>query len=457
MTNNKKILRKYGFFIIIAFYMSLVTIPIISQDYEYGEEADAGYGEEADAGYGEEADAGYGEEADAGYEEEADAGYGEEADAGYGEEADAGNSGSEVGATTIIKVPLYQDYRLPMVVDPKNPKLPANHKLSKLRGTVWRGNEVVIRTNKNGALAEYRPFIFFDTKADAIAYKYLPTGQQKLPDFPRMNNYIVLNPLLQTNNYVPMMATKIDSLRNVALDKRIDFTVNPIILNNQSYVTALEKIKLQEEENNKFKDIITVNTNITENIVEFKEETPQVETPVEEFSVTTNRSLSILTNIISSDEVQNISLLEQNTQQESPIEKSEYSFSTDEYPSQDEYLSQKSGDQLGCLQFSPLRMIAQNINQVALNPDQYVINVGGDNSGIFVHETGDIINPYKVIFLALDDAMNLYEYAVENTFDVRDSTSGTSQTARELYLRILDEKISMKQFQKVRMNRNYLD
>ncbi|MDK2818752.1 MAG: hypothetical protein KFW21_04815, partial [Spirochaetota bacterium] len=388
-----------------------------------------------EASYEEEVDADYGEEAS--YEEEVDADYGEEAS--YEEEVDADNNAPEAGATTVIKMPLYQDYRLPMVVDPKNPKLPANHKISKLRGTVWRGNEVVIRTNKNGALAEYRPFIFFDTKEDAIAYKYLSIDQQKLPDFPRMNNYMVLNPLLQTNNYIPMMAVKADPLRNIALDKRIDFTVNPIVLNNQSYVAALEKIRLQEEENNKSKDIITVNTNIMENIIEFK-----AETPIEEFSVTTNRSLSILTNVISSDETQNM-------QQKYSLEKSEYSFSTDEYPSQD------VGDQLGFLQFSPLYMIAQNINQATLDPDQYVINVGGDNSGIFVHETGDIINPYKVIFLALDDAMNLYEYTVENTFDVRDSTSGTSQTARELYLRILDEKISMKQFQKVRMNRDYLD
>ena len=60
MTNNKKILRKYGFFIIIAFYMSLVTIQIISQDYEYGEEADVGYGEEDDAGHEEVAGVGDG-------------------------------------------------------------------------------------------------------------------------------------------------------------------------------------------------------------------------------------------------------------------------------------------------------------------------------------------------------------------------------------------------------------
>ncbi|MDK2818938.1 MAG: hypothetical protein KFW21_05770, partial [Spirochaetota bacterium] len=97
MTNNKKILRKYGFFIIMALYMSLVTIPIVSQDYEYEEEAS--YEEEVDADYGEEAsyeeevDADYGEEAS--YEEEVDADYGEEAS--YEEEVDADNNAPEAG------------------------------------------------------------------------------------------------------------------------------------------------------------------------------------------------------------------------------------------------------------------------------------------------------------------------------------------------------------------------
>ena len=78
----------------------------------------------------------------------------------------------------------------------------------------------------------------FASRAGAQGGRYLPTGQQKLADFPRMNNHTVLNPFSQTNNYVPIVATKIDCLRNVALGERIDFTGNPIILNNQSYVTA---------------------------------------------------------------------------------------------------------------------------------------------------------------------------------------------------------------------------
>ena len=494
MGNNKFL------FTIIVLLMMFIANPGIAQDYEYEEEA--GYAEETVAG-----DYEYPEETgDYEYEEEAVDGeyeYAEEAVDGdeyeYTEETEVVIDGeeeteelvtdAEEGPKTVINVPLYQDYRIPMVVDPKNPKLPANHKLTRLRGTIWRGDEVVIRTNARGVLGEYRPFIFFNAKEDAIAYRYVPVNQQKLPEFPRTDNYIALNPLLKTNNYVPVMAAPANPLGNVALDNRIKFVANPLLLNHQSYEDALEKMRLQIEENNRSKDFTTVTTNIGV-VAEPEEEVVQAPTIVDcpaQFYVTTNRTITIITNVTQTEtiqvptlpfiiqdgatQVQDIPSMQTMFQGRSEFPdintpeiqepQEEDFFSTDRYPSYDmdpEYLYDAySDDQFGSLNFFPLKMIAQNMNAPALADDQYIINVGEQNSGIFVHQTDNINTPYKVIFLALDEAMNLYEYSVDNAFDVRDSNSDTSQKARELYLQILDEKINMKKFQKVRVKSNYLD
>ena len=494
MGNNKFL------FTIIVLFMMFIATPSISQDYEYAEEAvDGGYeyAEEAvDGGYeyAEEAVDGeyeYAEEAVDGeyeYEEETD----DVVENGEEEIVDLVTDTEEPKA--VINVPLYQNYRIPMVVDPKNPKLPANHNLARLRGTIWRGDEVVIRTNARGVLGEYRPFIFFNAKEDAIAYRYVPVGQQKLPEFPRTDNYIVLNPLLKTNNYVPTMAAQADPLGNIALDNRIKFVANPLLLNHQSYEAALEKMRLQAEENRKSKDSTTVTTNIGVIAEPAEEEVVQAPTIVNcpaQFYVTTNRTITIITNVTQNviqnetiqvptipfviqegtTQVQDIPSMqtmfqgvpefpEINTPEIQEPQEADF-FSTDQYPSygmDPEYLYDAYADnQFGSLNFSPLKMVAQNINQTDLADDQYVINVGEQNSGIFVHQTDDINVPYKVIFLALDEAMNLYEYSVDNAFDVRDSNSDTSQKARELYLQILEEKINMKKFQRVRVKSSYLD
>jgi len=456
--NNNKILRKYSFFTIIVLFMTLVTPPIIAQEYEYADEeyADGEY-EYADEEY-EYVDDEY-EYADGEYEY-VDGEY-EYADGEY-EYADGEYEYADEELKTIINIPLYKDYRLPMAVDPKNPKLPANHNLAKLRGTIWRGDDVVIRTNERGVLAEYRPFIFFDANEDSIAYKYVPVGQQKLPEFPRTHNYIVLNPLLKTNNYVPAMVAQAKPLGTVALDNRIKFVVNPLLLNNQSYEAALEKMRLQAEENRKSKDFTTVTTNIGTIV--------QEPDPSQLMVITTNRTMTIITNIIQNEliQIQDIPSMQRmfNGSSELPIintsdiQEDDF-FSTDQYPSYtidpENLYDAYADNQFGSLNFLPLKMIAQDMNQSDLADDQYVINVGERNSGIFIHKTDDIKDPYKVIFLALDEAMNLYEYNTGTTFDVRDPNSNVSQKARELYIKILDEKINMKKFQKVRVKNTYLD
>lgn len=465
MMGNNKFLKKYSFFTIMILFMVLVAIPNIAQDYEYGVDAIAEEGYE------------YEEE---GYEYEEEAIEDGEYEGEYEYEEEAVEDVEE-GPKTIINVPIYKDYRIPMVVDPKNPKLPANHNLAKLRGTIWRGDGIVIRTNSRGVLGEYRPFIFFSAYEDAIAYKYVPVNQQKLPEFPRTDNYIALNPLLKTNNFVPVMAVQADPLGNVALDNRIKFVANPLLSNHQNYEAALEKMRLQMEENNRSKDFTRVTTNIgviAEPVEEVFVQVPiMVNNPVH-FYITTNRTITITTNVtqnvIQSEavQVQDIPSMQimfqgvpefpdMNTPEIPDTEEEVDFFSTDQYPSYsmdpENLYDAYADNQFGSLEFLPLKMVAQNMNTPDLAYDQYVINVGEKNGGIFIHKTDNINDPYKVIFLALDEAMNLYEYNIGNTFDVRDSNSDTSQKARELYLKILDEKINMKKFQKVRVKSSYLN
>ena len=502
---TNEFLKKYSFFAIIALLMISVATPSIAQEYDEAEYAEEGYEYEEEAVDGEYE---YAEEEaiDGEYEyaeEEAVDGeyeYAEE-EAVDGEyeyaEEDLVDLATDVeeGPKTIINVPIYKDYRIPMVVDPKNPKLPANHNLSKLRGTIWRGDEVVIRTNSRGVLGEYRPFIFFSANEDAVAYKYVPVNQQKLPDFPRTDNYMVLNPLLETNNFVPVMAAKADPLGNVALDNRIKFTANPLLSNHQNYEAALEKLRLQMEENNRSQDFTTVTTNI--GVVQEPELEPEVAAPIiinqpTQFYITTNRTITIITNVTQNvleneavqvptipfiirdgaTQVQDIPSMQTMFQGvpefpnmttpevQAPEEEIDF-FPTDQYPSYsmdpENLYDAYAENQFGSLKLLPLKMLAQNINNPELADDQYVINVGEKNGGIFIHKTDNINDPYKVIFLTLDGAMNLYEYNIDNTFDVRDANSDTSQKARELYLKILDEKINMKKYQKVRVKSSYLN
>ena len=416
-------------FTIAVLFMMLVVTPSVAQEYEYADEG--GEYEYADEG-------------------------------GEYEYADEGEYEDTEEQQTVINVPLYKDYRLPMVVDPKNPKLPTNHHFIKLRGTIWRGDDTVIRTNELGTLAEYRPFIFFDANKDGIAYKYVPVGQQKLPDFPNSYNYVALDPLLETNTYVPAMSANAESLGTVALDNRIKFVVNPLLLKNQSYEEALEKMRLQVEENNRSKDFTTVNTNVGVVI--------QEPDPSQMIVITTNRTVTIITNVVPNELIQmqdvpsmqmmfngSLELPEINT---SDTEEDDF-FSTDQYPSfgmdPENLYDAYADNQFGSLNFLPLRMIAQDMNQSDLADDEYVINVGERNGGVFIHKTDDFKDSYKVIFLALDEAMNLYEYNMKNDFDVRDPDSDPGERTRDLYIKILDDKINMKKFQRVRVNNIYLD
>ena len=505
--NNNNFLKKYSFCTIIALMMMFITTPSIAQEDEYGVEAIAEEYAEGEYAYEDEV-AEDGEEyayedeiveadGEYAYEDEAVEADGEYA---YEEETEELAGDTEEAPKTIISVPIYQNYRIPMVVDPKNPKLPANHNFARLRGTIWRGDEIVIRTNSRGVLGEYRPFIFFSANEDAIAYKYVPLNQQKLPESPRTDNYMTLNPLLKTNNFVPVMAAKADPLGNVALDNRIKFVINPLSLNNKDYEAALEKMRLQIEENNKSQDFTTVNTNIGVIAQPVVAPAPTIVNCPAQFYVTTNRTITIITNVtqnvipnvttnVTQSEIIQVPTLpfviqEGVTQvQEIPSMQTMFQgvpefpdlntpeikapndevdfFSTDQYPSYsmdpENLYDAYADDQFGSLEFLPLKMVAQDMSDLDLADDQYVINVGEQNSGIFIHKTDSIKDPYKVIFLALDAAMNLYEYNIDNTFDVRDANSDTSQKARELYLRILDEKINMKKFQRVRAKNSYLN
>ena len=506
--NNNNFLKRYSFYTIIALLMMFIATPNIAQEDEYGVEAIAEEYAEGEYAYEDEVaedgeEYAYEDEIDGtvedgeadgeyAYEDEIDGTVEDGEEYAYEDEIEELTGNTEEAPKTIISVPIYQNYRIPMVVDPKNPKLPANHNLARLRGSIWRGEGIVIRTNSRGVLGEYRPFIFFSTQEDAIAYKYVPVGQQKLPDSPRTDKYMALNPLLKTNNFVPVMAPQADPLGTVALDNRIQFVANPLSLKNTDYEAALEVMRLQIEENNKSKDFTTVNTNIGVVAQPVVAPAPTIVNCPAQFYITTNRTITITTNVTQNviqnesaqvptlpfviqegvTQVQDIPSMQtmfqgvpefpdMNTPEiRDPQDDADF-FSTDQYPSYsmdpENLYDAYADDQFGSLEFLPLKMIAQDMSASDLADDQYIINVGEKNSGIFIHRTDDINNPYKVIFLALDGAMNLYEYNIDNTFDVRDSNSDTSQKARELYLRILDEKINMKKFQRVRAKSSYLN
>lgn len=350
-------------------------------------------------------------------------------------------------------IPLFQEYRLPITVDPENPKLPANHEFKKLRGTIWRGEDRVIKTNDRGQRLPMRVYIFFSEEEDTIAYGYTPYDQIKIPNTPNEKNFIPLNPLLETNFYVPIINESIENTQTPFKENNsIIFQVDPRILRNYEYEKALEMlIQFEKDGTIQTNTFVTTNTNIT--IVSNMLESNTVDSLKEDKN----------DEDISNDKAKGTFITES---QEEILKKmkSDPNFSIDQLPT--ERATQDSfeiptedfyGEPLGTLKRQSVEIVAQDtatvVDQTA--PNQYVVNVGGTKSGIFVAPTGNLSNPYQVIFLSLDQGMNLYEFNTFNSFDVRDDAYATSREARTLYLRMLAEKINMKRYQKVRQRTSY--
>ncbi|MGL5956971.1 MAG: hypothetical protein ACRC0X_10325 [Brevinema sp.] len=346
----------------------------------------------------------------------------------------------EEQTVTNIFIPILQTYRSPIVVDPNDPKLPGNHHLVKLRGMVWRSDGTVLRTNSRGVVSEQRLFIFFDKERDAIAYQY--AFDRSTPMWPEKGSFIPLFPLLWTNDFVPVPSVP-DPLSNTnMIQGSIQYIVEPLIMRNYQYEKVLELLMNQAQERITDKrdfDTVHTNTMVTTNVSR------------RGIIIVTNTTMSVITNITRYDfdriiEVQQSGVT--NIIQETNIINKDINTNDE--------ISMIPSSISGIVQsmyLLPLKVFAQEV----LLDNQYIETIGGASGGIFIHETGDSDNPYQIIFLSLDEGMYLYEYNMSSPFDVRDSTIQASQQARELYIRILNERINMRRFQQVPINKVFFE
>lgn len=129
----------------------------------------------------------------------------------------------------------------------------------------------------------------------------------------------------------------------------------------------------------------------------------------------------------------------------------------DQYESQDAYQQEYDENQNGYYQeyeetafhfsFSEQRFVAQQVADL----EQIVVNVGGLQGGIFVHENkNNKETPYTVIFLSMESDGNLWAYTIQTSFDIRRSDSDAVKNARILYEKALETKANLKKFTRVR-------
>jgi len=301
-----------------------------------------------------------------------------------------------------VSVPILQLYKGPFHIDADKPNLPPTHQLTKLRGTVWRGSKKYIISNSAGAVACKRMYIYFDKDRDAIAYKYESYKSFRVPNMPSFDAFIPLIPLLKTNTFTPIKSDTLSELSNILKKENKYSNITPIFDVVAPIVTNVESKK----------DIEIINEQNEQIDIEIIDEEDE---QIEESNDATN---------ITEEEIYEEEYLE-------------------EYPIDESY----EYDITAGLKKLPITMVAQ---EIAINENnQYIINIGGNTSGIFVHKTKNSREPYTVIFLSMESGMTLYEHHIKNSFDVRDSWSEASKKAREIYIKILNEKIDMQQFKKI--------
>lgn len=350
------------------------------------------------------------------------------------------NPSEEIITKQTLILPILEDYKPAITVNPENPQLPDNNQIKKLRGSIWKGNKKILMTNNNGVVSQQRAYLFFATNEDAIAYQYAPYSSQNMPFAPRPSDYIPLIPLLETNTLPDLSSISLTKYSNLSpqtnqLPFEIQFDVVTPELdmlnssNNSSEVTSVQP---------------TTNSDI-------------FNSDMNQDPITSVEVIAVEQNTESEDEVfdelveQAVIEDEENTYSEE--ENIDAESSEEEYQNEDEYTQTEyeetitEDEQYVQLTQMTQAFVAQLISTLSKN--QYVLNIGGQTSGIFVHKTNNIEKPYKVIFLSLEEGIVLYEFSIENSFDVRLSDSQASKDARELYIKILNEKINFQKYNKM--------
>ncbi|MGL4563277.1 MAG: hypothetical protein ACRCVW_05425 [Brevinema sp.] len=328
-------------------------------------------------------------------------------------------------------LPVLQDYKPILTVDPINPELPANHQLKKIRNSIWRGTKRILSTNKYGVVQACRVYLFFSEDRDAIAYRYMPYDSRHLPSEPSQGEYIPLIPLLQTNTVPNLESVTLKKFKEIPLntnaqDYQIQFDVGTQITNIPSFNISQTNTNitiLNPPTNNSTIAPIVPQSETNEPSVEIVQDQPNDNVLVEEDALDLENELEteILDEAVPSDD---------QGYEDDPVE-NEYARLT----------------------YREQHFVAQLMS--ALEQNKYIINIGGQNAGIFVHKTRNPEKPYKVIFLSMESGIVLYELSIENSFNVRVSDSQAVIEARELYIKLLNDRINFQKYDQITMG--YLD
>ncbi|MGL4562061.1 MAG: hypothetical protein ACRCV0_07240 [Brevinema sp.] len=324
-------------------------------------------------------------------------------------------------------LPVLQDYKPILTVDPINPELPANHQLKKIRNSIWRGTKRILSTNKYGVVQARRVYLFFSEDRDAIAYRYMPYDSRHLPSEPSQGEYIPLIPLLQTNTVPNLESVTLKKFKDIPLntnaqDYQIQFDIGTQITNIPSFNISQTNTNitiLNTPTNKAAIAPIVPQSETNEPSVEIVQDQPNDNVLVEEEAVDLENELE--TEILD-EEV----LSDDQGYEDDPVE-NEYARLTYREP----------------------HFVAQLMSTPEQN--QYVINIGGQNAGIFVHKTRNPEKPYKVIFLSMESGIVLYELSIENSFNVRVSDSQAVIEARELYIKLLNDRINFQKYDQITM------
>ncbi len=396
-----------------VFLLCLFTINTYAQDYyddyEYGDEY--GYGE-----YGEEY--GYDEYADEYGDEYADE-YGDD-EYGYDEEEPDTSPNYEI----------LQNYTSPFIIDPNDPKLPPNHHISRLKGTVWRSDDTFLKTNSRGVISEHRLYIFFNEDRDAISYQYASIRSRDVPMWPDDSFFISLRPVLRQSDFIPHTEGE---FRNEPLRSGdIQYNVNIPAMRNYQYEEVLKKLM----SNHKAETNTIINPEI--NTIINPVTNPEINMVTNSVTnIVTNSVIQITTNFPQHNNDDNNYDYYHNSPHSPSFDDDFPRFNTDEFPS---FI-----DNSFSFESMPTRLLAQELQLegVGLLDFQYLVNVGEAHKGVFIHKTGDDRFPYKVIILQLDQSgVYLYEHHYDSNSPVVELDT--------------QELKNMKRFQRVRLNREFL-
>lgn len=324
--------------------------------------------------------------------------------------------------TNTVPVPIFSGMKSYYAVDPQNPQLPPGHWLLKLRGSVWRSQEQTFSTNRRGVVSAQRLYIFFASDRDAVAFEFAPYAAKAPVSMPVFSDYMALNPLIKTNTY----NVQPYQYRYLSVDSPYSRQIKPLELPGVSQPAAQTLPETAESP-----EEIEETEQITE---EVSEDEDQSDTEDEDQSDTYE------------------------TQYEDEYETQYEDQEEDQYEFQDEYQQEYDQDQSEYYQeyeetalhfsFSEQKFVAQQAAH-----EQIVVNVGGLQSGIFVHENkNNKETPYTVIFLSVEADGNLWAYTIQTSFDIRRGDSDAVKNARILYERALAAKSNFKKFTRVRID-----